>query len=70
VILIAPPSPQADREISSDRPGSWTIGDAHDGQVVALLPAAEHHRGRGHTATDSFGVERTFLVSRKRTASC
>ena len=42
------------------------VVDAHDGQVVAILPRTPSMTtGEQQTAADSFGVDRTFLVSRQ-----
>jgi Zn-dependent metalloprotease len=38
------------------------IVDAHDGQVVSVAPRTPSAAGVEQTATDGFGVERTFLV--------
>jgi Zn-dependent metalloprotease len=42
------------------------VVDAHDGQVVALLPRTPSMTaGEEQTAADTFGVQRTFLASRQ-----
>ncbi|WP_328475634.1 M4 family metallopeptidase [Streptomyces sp. NBC_00377] len=42
------------------------VVDAHDGQVVSILPRTPSMTvGEEQTATDSFDVKRTFLVSRQ-----
>jgi Zn-dependent metalloprotease len=65
VILDRTAEPQADRESHLEPPRFMDyVVDAHDGQVVALLPRTPSiAAGEEQTATDSFGVERTFLVS-------
>jgi Zn-dependent metalloprotease len=65
VILDRTAEPQADRESQLEPPRFMDyVVDAHDGQVVALLPRTPSiAAGEEQTATDSFGVERTFLVS-------
>lgn len=39
------------------------VVDAHDGSIVRLLPRTPSMAAVQQTATDSFGVQRTFLVS-------
>jgi len=42
------------------------VVDAHDGQIVAVLPRTPSMTaGEEQTAVDSFGVERTFLVTKE-----
>jgi Zn-dependent metalloprotease len=54
----------AESELEPPRFMDYVV-DAHDGQVVAILPRTPSMAaGVEQTAVDAFGVERTFLVSR------
>lgn len=67
VTLDRAAEPRSERESQLEPPRFIDyVVDAHDGQVVALLPRTPSMAaGEEQTATDSFGVERTFLVSRE-----
>jgi Zn-dependent metalloprotease len=67
VTLDRAAEPQSERDSRLEPPRFIDyVVDAHDGQVVALLPRTPSMAaGEEQTATDSFGVERTFLVSRE-----
>lgn len=67
VTLDRAAEPQSERESQLEPPRFIDyVVDAHDGQVVALLPRTPSMAaGEEQAATDSFGVERTFLVSRE-----
>jgi Zn-dependent metalloprotease len=67
VTLDRTAEPQADQESELEPPRFVDyVVDAHDGQVVGILPRTPSMTaGEEQTATDAFGVERTFLVSRQ-----
>lgn len=67
VTLDRTAEPQADQESELEPPRfADYVVDAHDGQVVAILPRTPSMAaGEEQTATDALGVERTFLVSRQ-----
>ena len=64
VTLDRAAEPGGDRESDLEPPRFVDyVVDAHDGQVVAVLPRTPSMAAEEQTATDSFGVERTFLAS-------
>jgi Zn-dependent metalloprotease len=67
VTLDRTAEPQADQESELEPPRFVDyVVDAHGGQVVAILPRTPSMTaGEEQTATDAFGVERTFLVLRQ-----
>ena len=67
VTLDRTAEPQADQESELEPPRFVDyVVDAHDGQVVAILPRTPSMTaGEEQTATDSLGVERTFLALRQ-----
>jgi Zn-dependent metalloprotease len=64
VTLDRSAEPQEDRagELEPPRIMDYVV-DAHDGSVVGLLPRTPSMSAKQQTAVDSFGVERTLLVS-------
>ncbi len=60
----AEPAASRDSDLEPPRFVDYVV-DAHDGQVVAVLPRTPSMAAAGEeqTALDSFGVERTFLAS-------
>ena len=67
VTLDRTAEPQADQQSELEPPRFVDyVVDAHDGQVVIILPRTPSMAaGEEQTATDAFGVQRTFLVSRQ-----
>ncbi len=67
VTLDRTAEPRSDRQSELEPPRFVDfVVEAHDGQVVAILPRTPSAiNGEQQTATDTFGVERTFLVSQQ-----
>jgi len=64
VTLDRAAEPEGDRDSGLEPPRFVDyVVDAHDGQVVAVLPRTPSMAAEEQTATDSFGVQRTFLAS-------
>lgn len=64
VTLDRSAEPEGDRDSALEPPRFVDyVVDAHDGQVVAVLPRTPSMAAEEQTATDSFGVQRTFTAS-------